>query len=107
MVKVMSNMYKNPSVGNKVHLINILFNLEIAEGASVVEYLNKFNTIVNSMVSVDIKFDDEVCAQILLALLLNIWEPTSVAVSNFIGNAKMKNIRDIILAKKVRRRDFG
>ena len=43
-----------------------LFNLKMAKGGSVVEHLNKFNTIVNQLVPMEIKFDDEVCALILL-----------------------------------------
>ena len=47
------------------------FNLRMSEGGSVVEHLNIFNIVVNKLVSVVIKFEDEICALILLASLPN------------------------------------
>ena len=44
-----------------------LFNLRMLEGGLVVKHLKSFNTMVNQLVSVGIKFDDEICTLILLA----------------------------------------
>ena len=56
---------------------------------------------------VEIEFDDEVHALILLASLPNSWEAMRMAVSNSTGKSKLKydEIRDLILSKEVRRRD--
>lgn len=43
-----------------------LFNLKMAKGGSMMEHLNKFNTTVNQLISMEIKIDDDVCALILL-----------------------------------------
>ena len=51
-----------------------LFNLEMFESGHVVEHLNTFNTIVNQLVSLGIKFDDKICSLILLASLPNNWK---------------------------------
>ena len=109
LMKALSDMYEKPSVNSKVHLMKKLFNLKMGEGALVVEHLNNFNTVINQLVSVDIKFDDEICALILLASLPNSWEPMRAAVTNSIGNAKLKfiDIRDTILAKEIHRKDSG
>ena len=64
-------MYENPSANNKVYLMKKLFNLKMSENGPVGEHLNNFNTVVNQLVSVGIKFDDEICALILLASLPN------------------------------------
>ena len=48
-----------------------LFNLRMPEGGFMVEHLNSFNTVVNQLVSVGIKFDDKICALILLVSLPN------------------------------------
>ncbi|GJZ33870.1 hypothetical protein Tco_0579306, partial [Tanacetum coccineum] len=60
--KALSNMYKKPSASNKVFLIRQLVNTKMKEGASVVDRVNEFNSILSRLMSVDIKFDDEVQA---------------------------------------------
>lgn len=62
--------YEEPSANNKVHLMKKLFNLKMAEGASMA-HLNEFNTITNQLSSMEIDFDDEICALIILASLPN------------------------------------
>ena len=49
LMKALSGMYEKPSANNKVHLMKKLFNLKIAENASVAQHLNKFNTITNQL----------------------------------------------------------
>ena len=57
LMKALSGMYEKPSVKNKVHLIKKLFNLKMAENASVAQHLNEFNTITNQFSSKEIDFD--------------------------------------------------
>ena len=64
-MKALSGMYEKPSANNKVHLMNKLFNLKMAENASVAQQLNKFNTITNQLSPVEIDFDDEIRALIV------------------------------------------
>ena len=84
-----------------------LFNLKMAKNALVAQHLNKFNTITNQLSSVEIDFDDEISALIVLASLLNSWEAIRMAISNSTGKEKLKynDIRDLILAEEIRRRD--
>ena len=58
---------------------------------------------------VEIEFDDEIHALILLAYLPNSWEAMRVTVSNSTGKSKLKydEIRDLILSKEVRKRDVN
>ncbi|RVX16420.1 Retrovirus-related Pol polyprotein from transposon TNT 1-94 [Vitis vinifera] len=109
LMKALSGMYEKPSANNKVHLMKKLFNLKMAENASVAQHLNEFNTITNQLSSVEIDFDDEICALIVLASLPNSWEAMRMAVSNSTGKEKLKynDIRDLILAEEIRRRDAG
>ena len=67
-----------------------LFNLKKAEGTPVAQHLNEFNTITNQLSLVEIKFDDEVHALILLASLPNNREAMRMAVSNFARKNKLK-----------------
>lgn len=109
LMTALSGMYEKPSANNKVYLIKRLFNLKMAEGTSVAQHLNDFNTITNQLSSVEIEFDDEIRALILLASLPNSWEAMRMAISNSAGKSKLKyvDIRDLILAEEVRRRDSG
>ena len=109
LMKALSGMYEKPSANNKVHLMKKLFNLKMAENALVAQHLNEFNTITNQLSSVEIDFDDEIRTLIVLASLPNSWEAMRMAVSNSTGKEKFKynDIRDLILAEKIRRRDAG
>ncbi|RVW38125.1 Retrovirus-related Pol polyprotein from transposon TNT 1-94 [Vitis vinifera] len=109
LMKALSGMYEKSSANNKVHLMKKLFNLKMAENASVAQHLNEFNTITNQLSSVEIDFDDEIRALIVLASLPNSWEAMRMAVSNSTGKEKLKynDIRDLILAEEIRRRDAG
>ncbi|RVX07359.1 Retrovirus-related Pol polyprotein from transposon TNT 1-94 [Vitis vinifera] len=107
LMKALSGMYEKPSANNKVHLMKKLFNLKMAENASVAQHLNEFNTITNQLSSVEIDFDDEIRALIVLASLPNSWETMKMAVSNSTGKEKLKynDIRYLILAEEIRLRD--
>ena len=72
-------------------------------------YLNEFNTITNQLSSVEIDFDDEIRALIILASLPNNWEAMRIAISNSTGKEKLKynDIRDLILAKNIHKRNTG
>ena len=71
LMKALSSMYEKPSANNKVHLMKKLFNLKMVENASVAQHLNEFNTITNQLSSVEIDFDDEIRALIVLTSLPN------------------------------------
>ena len=70
-MKALSGMYEKPSINNKMHLMKNLFSLKMAKNASIAQHLNEFNTITNQLLSVEIDFDDEICALIVLASLPN------------------------------------
>ena len=102
-------MYEKPLANNKVHLMKKLFNLKMVENASVAQHLYEFNTITNQLSSIEINFDDEIRALIVLASLPNNWEAIRMAVNNSTGKEKLKynDIQDLILVEEIRRRDAG
>jgi hypothetical protein len=103
LIAALSSIYEKPLANNKMHLMKKLFDLKMAEGASVANHLNEFNTIINQLSLVNIDFDDEIRALIVLALLPNCWEAVHMAVSNSAGKSKLgyKDIRDLILSEKI------
>ena len=90
LMKALHSMYEKPSANKKVHLM---------KKSPVAQHLNEFNTITNQLSSMEIDFDDEIHALIVLASLPNNWEAMRMAVSNFTGKSKLKydDIQDLIL----------
>ena len=107
LMKALSGMYEKSAANNKVHLMKKLFNLKMAENALVAQHLNEFNTITNQLSFVEIDFDVEIYALIVLTSLPNSQEAMRMTVSNSTGKEKLKynDIRDLVLAKEIRRRD--
>ncbi|KAD4889467.1 hypothetical protein E3N88_21540 [Mikania micrantha] len=108
-MQALTNMYEKPSAANKVFLIKELVNTKMREGGSVTAHINNFNTIISRLVSVDIRFDDEVQALLLLSSLPESWSGTVIAVSSSSGTTKLtfESVRDLILGEDIRRRSSG
>ena len=109
MLDTLSAMYEKPSAANKVHLMRRLFNLRMTESTTVANHLNEFNMIISQLSSVEIDFDDEVQALILLSSLPESWSGTVTAVSASAGKEKLKldEVRDLIVSEEVRRKESG
>ncbi|KAJ9551831.1 hypothetical protein OSB04_015876 [Centaurea solstitialis] len=109
LMKALSNMYEKLSASNKVFLIRRLVNTRMREGMSVTSHINEFNTILSRLLSVDIKFEDEVQALLLLSSLPESWSGTVTAISGSAGTSKLtfEGIRDFILGEDIRRRSSG
>jgi len=107
LMDALSDMYEKPSANNKVHLMKKLFNLKMAEEVSVAQNLNEFNAVINQLSSMEIDFDDEIRALIILASLPNSWEAMRMAMSSSVRKNKLKyeDIKDLILSEEMRRRD--
>ncbi|XP_037496372.1 uncharacterized protein LOC119371045 [Jatropha curcas] len=107
LMAALSNMYEKPSAANKVHLMRRLFNLRMTENASVAQHLNELNTVTTQLSSVEIEFDEEVRALIVLSSLPESWNATVTAVSSSSGSKKLKfdDVRDLFLSEEIRRRE--
>ncbi|GKB68976.1 retrovirus-related pol polyprotein from transposon TNT 1-94 [Tanacetum coccineum] len=105
LIKALSNMYERPSASNKVFRIRQLMNTKMMKGASVADHVNEFNLILSRLMLVDIKFDDEVQALLLLSSLPESWSCTVTTVNGSTGTTKLKfdNIRDLIIGEDIRR----
>ena len=109
LLKALSNMYEKPSAMNKVYLMRRLFNLQMSETGSVSDHINEFNMIVSQLNSVDINFDDEIKALILMSSLTEFMDTVFATISNSRGSQKQKfnEIRDVVLSKSIRKREVG
>ena len=68
MIVALSKMYEKSSASNKIFSMKKLFNFKMVESESVTEHLNKFNTLMSQLESVEINFDDEIRALVLLSI---------------------------------------
>ncbi|KAM0040396.1 putative RNA-directed DNA polymerase [Helianthus debilis subsp. tardiflorus] len=109
MMVALSNMYEKPSAANKVYLIRELVNTRMREGDLVTAHISNLNSILSRLVSVNIKFDDEVQALLLLSSLPDSWSGTVTAVTSSSDTSKFTfvKMRDLILGEDVRRRNSG
>ena len=89
---------------NKVYLMRRLFNLQMSENGSFSDHINEFNMIVSQLNSVDINFEDEIKALILMSSLPESRDIVVAAISRSRGSEKMKfdEICDVVLSESIR-----
>ena len=68
-MSALGKLYEKPSASNEVFLMNRLFNMKMSEGGSVADHLNEFNTLTRQLSFVNLNFDDEVRALLILCSL--------------------------------------
>lgn len=104
--KVLKMNLKMKAGIKKVHI-----HLQPQDGRRYVDFpiYEWFYTIINKLSSVEIKFDDEIWTLIVLTSLINKWESMRMVMSTFDDKSTLKfdNIRDLILANEVHKRDVG
>ena len=70
LIETLARLDEKPSTSNKVFLMKCLFNIKMAEGGSIADHLNEFNTITSQLSSMGINFDEEIRALLILCSLL-------------------------------------
>ena len=70
-------------------------------------HINNLNSNLSRLVSVGIKFDDEVQGLLLLSSLPDSWSQTVTAVCSSSTKITFDGIRDLILGEDSRRRNSG
>ena len=62
----LESRYMSKSLSNKLYLKQKLYGLKMMEGSDLSQHLNVFNQIINDLMRVDVKFEDEDNALMLL-----------------------------------------
>ena len=72
------------------------------------DHINEFNMIVSQLSSVEINFEDEIKASILMSSLPESWDTVVAAISSFQGSDKLKfdEIRDVVLSESIRKQEI-
>ena len=81
LVETLDRLYEKPSASNKVFLMKHLFDMKMGEGGSIANHLNEFNTVNNQLSSVQISFDEEVRALLILCSLPESWNSLVIVVT--------------------------
>ena len=86
-----------------------LVHLKLQKGTTVAEHTSEFQNLVNQLASVDLQFDDEMQALLLLSSLPENWETLVVSLSNSALNGKLTTsmVIDILFNEEARRREMG
>ena len=86
-----------------------LFNMKMVEGGVVAEHLNEFNTVMSQLSSVNVQFEDEIWALLVLSSLPDSWNGMVTSLSNSSGSAKLKfdDVVSAILDEEIRRKPSG
>ena len=102
-MSALGNLYKKPSASNKVFLMKYLFNMKMSECGSIADHLNEFNTLTGQLSFVNVNFDDEVRALLILCSLLESWNSLVMDVRNSVPGSntfKFDDIVGVIIARK-------
>ncbi|GFS38384.1 ADP/ATP carrier 2 [Actinidia rufa] len=105
----LEEMYQSKTSRNKALLMRRLVNLKLQRETTVAEHTSEFQSLVNQLTSVDLQFDDEMQALLLLSSLPESWETLVVSLSNSAPNGKLTTsmVMDALFNEEARRREMG
>ncbi|GFY81646.1 chitinase family protein [Actinidia rufa] len=105
----LEEMYQAKTSRNKALLMRRLVNLKLQRETTVAEHTSEFQSLVNQLTSVDLQFDDEMQALLLLSSLPESWETLVVSFSNAAPNGKLTTsmVMDALFNEEARRREMG
>jgi hypothetical protein len=96
LMDALAKLYEKPSTSNKVFIMKRLFNMNMLEGGYVADHLNEFNTVTNQLSFVNVDYDDEVRALLILCSLPKSWNGLVMVVSNSISGSKTLKFDDVV-----------
>ncbi|GFS37296.1 hypothetical protein Acr_00g0051210 [Actinidia rufa] len=104
----LEKMYQAKTSLNKAILMRRLVNLKLQRG-TVAEHMSEFQNLVNQLASIDLHFDNEMQALLLLSSLLESWETLVVSLSNFVQDGKltMSTVKDALFNEESQKKEMG
>jgi len=91
---------------NKALLLRQLVKLQYNDGQNMIEHLNNFKGLINQLIKIEIKLDDELPAVLLLNSLPKSWNTLVATLSNSgpAGKLTMDTVTGSLLNEEVRRK---
>ncbi|GFY87492.1 hypothetical protein Acr_05g0011310 [Actinidia rufa] len=101
-------MYQAKTSRNKALLMRRLVNLKLQRG-TVAEHTSEFQNLVNQLASIDLHFDDEMQALLVLSSLPESWETLVVSLSNSTQDGKltMSTVKHALFNEEARKKEMG
>ncbi|RDX98381.1 hypothetical protein CR513_18707, partial [Mucuna pruriens] len=84
-------------------------NLKLKEETSLSDHLNEFQEILDQMLGMSIKFEDEIWGLLLLNSLLEFWETFKVSITNLVPNGvvSLQMVNGSVFNEETRRKTQG
>ena len=105
--KKLEAMFEKGTSRNKALLIRRLVNLKYKDGRIMTEHTSNFISLVNQLVTMGMKIDDEMQALLLLGSLPDSWETLVISLSNSVPKLTMDIVKDSLLNEEARRKEKG
>ena len=83
-----------------------MISLKYLDGTPMIDHLNTFQGIINQLVGMNIKFEEEVQGLWLLGTLPNLWETFRISLFNSVPNGTMNMdlVKSCVLNEEMRRK---
>ncbi|RDX98858.1 hypothetical protein CR513_18170, partial [Mucuna pruriens] len=103
------SLYASKCGNNKLFLLNSIVSLKFKEGTSLSDHLNEFQGIIDQMLGMDIKFEDEILGLLLLNSLPESWETFKISITNSTPNGvvSLQMVKGSVLNEEMRRKAQG
>ena len=96
LMQTLAKLYEKPSSSERVFLMKHIFNIKMAEGRSIANHLNEFNTITSQLSFVNVNFDEEIRALLILCSLHERWNGLVMVMINFISRCNTLKFDNVI-----------
>lgn len=105
----LESLYASRSGNNKLFLLKKMMALKYKEGMSIADHVSEFQSMMNQLLGMGVKFDDEILGLWLLATLPDSWETFRVSLINSApqGIITLDLAKSGVLNEEVRRRSQG
>ncbi|KAG9450482.1 hypothetical protein H6P81_010447 [Aristolochia fimbriata] len=96
-------MYMAKSLSNKLYLKNQLYSARMAEGANLLDYINKFNNIVTRLLSIEVNLEEDDKVLIFLNSLPPSFEHLVVTILYGKETLDMDEVTSTLLSNELRK----
>ena len=80
--KKLKELYTRETDNNKLFLIKQMMSLKYQDGIAMTDHLNTFQGIINQLIGMNIKFENEVLGLWLFGILSDSWKTFRTSLSN-------------------------
>ena len=105
----LEQLYARKTGNNKLFLIKKMISLKYQDETTMTDHLNTFQGIINQLVRMNIKFEEEMQGLWLLGTLSDSWEPFRTSLSNSApdGTMNMDLVKSCVLNEEMGRKSQG